>query len=553
MTGNRLPSVSVVMATHNGAATIADAVLSMAKQTLAKNRFEIVVVQNGPPDTTFKVLDEVSDAHPDLVIRRVACRTPGLGRARNAGMALAKGEYVTFIDDDDTVSAGYLEGLLAASGPNTVAVAHLADLIDADSPPDFANRIAKQLPYAGRTLAPGDLMVVLSYSVGKLLPTGPARHIGFDPDLRSGEDIAFYLKFFMEFPFDVRLCPIEANAVYYRRVVPGSNSRQKPSYDFSVTQRLDVIERIEDLRPATRWQHKAVAYMTGAETGAVNEFLRAHPERYGEVLADVGRRGLTSVPFGRLTAGVSRDLAIVGPAPAPATDPWNRLHALGALVDLVQVDGTGGQDPPAELVDSTVRVGVGPLNGTRAGTLTACQDGMEFIDELDLRKGHYERVYSGPTGHVPPLLAAWYKVRQPKVAWTAEFALPPPGFGSRGSQHLRGPSAEMLVELGEALRERGFVPPAHDEVATWAVLAQCALADAIVFADESHRSWLLRSIEDTALATRVMARSVIARDPAMLAAAHQAARPEPTRVRRGPVAATPSRVAAHAELAGAGA
>jgi glycosyltransferase involved in cell wall biosynthesis len=512
------------MATHSGAVTIGAAVRSLARQTLPFDRFEVVVVQNGPADHTFKVLDEICAEYPDLVVRRLTCATPGLGRARNAGMAIARGDYVTFVDDDDTVSVGYLAGLLASSGRDTVAVAHLADVVDADSPPDFANRIAVQLPHAGRTLSPGDVMVVLSYSVGKLLPTGPARYIGFDPDLRSGEDIAFYLKFFIAFPFKVRLCPIEANAVYYRRVVPGSNSRKDPSYDFSVTQRLDVIERIEDLRPATKWQHRVVEYRTGSETGAINDFLRTNPARHADVLAEIRRRGLTSLPYERLNAGVAQDLAVLTPE---LDEPWDRLCGLGVLVDLVQVGGPHTPAPPAHLLDTVHRIGADPTARSREETLAVCQEGMAFLTAQDAQKGRYARVYSGPGGTAQPLLAAWYKVRHPQVAWTAEFGLKPSVPGP-----TRAPHSDLLDILADAVLGRGFVPPAHDDLHTWAVLVQCALADTIVFTDELARKRLLDALEVPAIASRVLARSVIARDHTMLAAAYKASRPDPVRARR---------------------
>lgn len=526
------------MATHNGASTIGTAVRSLARQTLPRDRFEVVVVQNGSPDHTFKVLDEICLEYPDLVVRRVTCTTPGLGRARNAGMAMARGDFVTFVDDDDTVSVGYLEGLLASSGQDTVAVAHLADVADADSPPDFANRIAVQLPHAGRTLSPGDVMVVLSYSVGKLLPTGPARYIGFDPDLRSGEDIAFYLKFFIAFPFKVRLCPIEANAVYYRRVVPGSNSRKAPSYDFSVTQRLDVIERIEDLRPATKWQHRVVEYRTGSETGAINDFLRANPDRHSEVLDDIRRRGLCSIPFDRLNSGVARDLAII--APAEGAQPWARLRGLGALVDLVQAGGLEVAPAPPQQIDTLHRI-AGAAPRSREATLTACADGMDFLAAQDEQKGRYTRIYSGPGGTVPALLAAWYKVLHPQTAWVADFALERSVAGP-----ARAPHSELLDVLADAVLGRGFVPPAHDDLHTWAVIVQCALADTIVFPDELSRARLLEAVEIPALAARIRTRSVIVHDAALLAEAFRASRPDPVRSRRR----TPSGPSAPVTLSG---
>jgi glycosyltransferase involved in cell wall biosynthesis len=329
---NHGPLVSVIIGSARGEATIGQTLRSLARQTLAYDRFEVVVVQNGEPDLTAKIVNEVRQEFPGFSVRRLEYRQRGAGRARNAGMAMARGQYVTFVDDDDTVSSSYLAALLACSGPRTVGVAHLADVVEGEPAPLFDNRLASQLVLSGRTVTPGQAISVMTYTVGKMLPTALARSVGFDPDLRSGEDIVFYLRFFMRHGLEVSFVPLDAHAVYYRAVVAGSLSRQALSYEFNVAQRLDVIERLESLTPTQGWHHIALRERTKAQTRAVNRYLRQHPDQRIRVLVDIRERGLTTVPLDLMTAGLGEDVHPIGSYSAPATS--SQLSAAAAVLAL---------------------------------------------------------------------------------------------------------------------------------------------------------------------------------------------------------------------------
>lgn len=322
---NDRPDVSVIIGSFQGAATIGATLHSLARQTLSLRRFEVLVVQNGHPDTTADVVEDVRAAHPGLALRRLEYRAPGLGRARNVGMAMARGAHVTFVDDDDTVSPNYLQALLRCTPPGSVGVAHLADMAGPEGTPNFDNRLAGQLALAGRTVDPGRAISVMTYSVGKLMPAAPARAVGFDPDLRSGEDIPFYLRLFMEYPLTMSFAPLDEHAVYYRTLVEGSLSRQALSYDFNVSQRLDVVERLEGLRAARGWHEVALRERTKSQTRAINRYLRERPGQRARVLQDIRDRGLVSIPLDVMFAGLSVRLDPVAPAAG------GRPHAESAL------------------------------------------------------------------------------------------------------------------------------------------------------------------------------------------------------------------------------
>ncbi|WFR66459.1 glycosyltransferase [Curtobacterium flaccumfaciens] len=73
--------------------------------------FEVVVVDNAP--TTTRTRDVVA-AIADPRVRYVLEARPGVSRARNAGLALATGDVVAFVDDDVVVDRGWLRAIAAA-------------------------------------------------------------------------------------------------------------------------------------------------------------------------------------------------------------------------------------------------------------------------------------------------------------------------------------------------------------------------------------------------------------------------------------------------------
>lgn len=65
---------------------------------------EIILVDDGSPDNCGKICDEM--ALNDQRIRVIHQKNQGLAAARNAGLAIAQGKYVAFVDSDDTIENG---------------------------------------------------------------------------------------------------------------------------------------------------------------------------------------------------------------------------------------------------------------------------------------------------------------------------------------------------------------------------------------------------------------------------------------------------------------
>ena len=102
------PLISVIVPIYNVEDYLNRCVDSIINQTY-KN-LEIILVDDGSPDNCPKMCDDY--AKKDSRIKVVHKENGGLSDARNAGMKVATGGYVSFIDSDDYVSLDFYEILL---------------------------------------------------------------------------------------------------------------------------------------------------------------------------------------------------------------------------------------------------------------------------------------------------------------------------------------------------------------------------------------------------------------------------------------------------------
>jgi glucosyl-dolichyl phosphate glucuronosyltransferase len=105
--------ITVLVCTYNRAQTLGATIESVAAQTLPQSlSWEILVVDNNSSDETRQVVEGLQRRFPER-IRYLFEPQQGVSYARNAGIREARGEILTFIDDDETASAGWLQNLIA--------------------------------------------------------------------------------------------------------------------------------------------------------------------------------------------------------------------------------------------------------------------------------------------------------------------------------------------------------------------------------------------------------------------------------------------------------
>ena len=98
--------VSIIMPVYNKEKYIKKAIQSVLAQTMQD--WELLIIDDGSTDTSFEICSSFKDER----IKAVHVENGGVSSARNIGLDMAKGEYVTFVDGDDTISSLYLESLV---------------------------------------------------------------------------------------------------------------------------------------------------------------------------------------------------------------------------------------------------------------------------------------------------------------------------------------------------------------------------------------------------------------------------------------------------------
>ena len=100
-----MPKYSVIVPVYNSEKYLRGCIESITSQTFSD--FELILIEDGSPDGCGKICDEY--ALNDPRVKAVHKENGGASSARNRGLDVAEGEYIVFIDSDDTIPSDYLE------------------------------------------------------------------------------------------------------------------------------------------------------------------------------------------------------------------------------------------------------------------------------------------------------------------------------------------------------------------------------------------------------------------------------------------------------------
>ncbi|MDE7305599.1 MAG: glycosyltransferase [Alistipes sp.] len=104
--------LSLVIPTHNRAASLLELLESVVRQTADPADWECVVVDNASTDDTSARFAAFAAAHPDFNLRMVYESEPGVSYARNRGFREAQAATVAAVDDDERINEGFVAAYL---------------------------------------------------------------------------------------------------------------------------------------------------------------------------------------------------------------------------------------------------------------------------------------------------------------------------------------------------------------------------------------------------------------------------------------------------------
>lgn len=99
------PRLSVIVPVYNSARTLSCCIKSILSQNF--QNFELILVDDGSSDLSSQICDKLAVEDNRIVV--VHKQNEGVSAARNTGLVLAKGEWITFVDSDDEICEGFFD------------------------------------------------------------------------------------------------------------------------------------------------------------------------------------------------------------------------------------------------------------------------------------------------------------------------------------------------------------------------------------------------------------------------------------------------------------
>lgn len=237
---NRL--ISVIIPTYKPKGYLWECLDSLVKQTFSKDNFEVIIVLNGCCEPWKSEIERyISINMSDMQVRFIQTDEAGVSNARNIGLDCVQGKFVAFIDDDDYVSAAYLEELYKISSQNTIGLCYPYAFIDGSETVQISNRITTQYDAISRR---GVLPFVKARKffagpVMKLLPMACIQNRRFDVRFKNGEDSLFMFLISDHFQ---NVTFADKDVCYYRRYRSGSAVTVKQSLRYRLSNCFKLVK-----------------------------------------------------------------------------------------------------------------------------------------------------------------------------------------------------------------------------------------------------------------------------------------------------------------------
>jgi len=184
------PAVSVIVPAYNVSEYIGEALNSVFDQTYTSH--EAIVINDGSPDT--EELERVLEPHAAR-IRYIKQENRGAAAARNTGLRSARGEFVAFLDADDTWSPAFLEQQMELLESCNADVVYADALLFGESP--LAGRTFMEVQPSRGEVTPESLLAVeVTVITSAVLARKEAVFaVGlFDEGIKRGHDFDLWLR-----------------------------------------------------------------------------------------------------------------------------------------------------------------------------------------------------------------------------------------------------------------------------------------------------------------------------------------------------------------------
>ncbi len=255
------PRVSVVMANHNGAAHIAEAVRSVLNQS--ERSLELIISDDGSSDDSLARADNAAQGDGRVIVMRGERQTGPAG-ARNRALRVARGSWVAIVDNDDVMEPDRLGRLVdAAEGDGAdIAADNLLTFYEdgARQPHPHLRHLAAPVWIDAAGYAESNIVLKSGAQLGYLKPIFRRALLGtsaYEETLRIGEDADLVLRLLIE---GARMRVYPEIGYRYRKHARSISHRLTPGTIEPMLAALDRLDpgRDERLRRALARQRSAL-------------------------------------------------------------------------------------------------------------------------------------------------------------------------------------------------------------------------------------------------------------------------------------------------------
>ena len=102
--------LSIIIPIYNAEKYLDRCLESLWKQDLSVDEYEVICINDGSTDASVSILNKCKEKHTNLKL--ISTENKGQAHARNKGLEIAKGEYITFVDADDYIVIDSLRKVL---------------------------------------------------------------------------------------------------------------------------------------------------------------------------------------------------------------------------------------------------------------------------------------------------------------------------------------------------------------------------------------------------------------------------------------------------------
>lgn len=187
------PQISVIVPVYNVEKYLHKCVDSILKQTLSD--IELILVDDGSPDGSGAICDEY--AQKDSRVKVIHKPNGGVSSARNAGIEVARGEWLCFVDSDDYIDETYLEDFGVDKGDADMYMQGYVELSPEKDVLAEHQMTCKEDSCLTDVIAESEDLRIINSPCFKLYKSSFIldNNIKFDKELSYGEDHVFSLEY----------------------------------------------------------------------------------------------------------------------------------------------------------------------------------------------------------------------------------------------------------------------------------------------------------------------------------------------------------------------